>query len=149
MNKPLAVTLLTTAALAMATPAAAAPPFDQVTGAGTVAYFDGTAHLTVSARVPIDGEPTDASGTVVLKVPGEPAAHGSVSCLTVNPGQERAGVVATLSNGTSLRIRINEASPGEKDRVEIQVTEDPEAECGGSNRAGSRILNGNFRIVDN
>ncbi len=147
MNKPLVVTLLTSAILALAVPATGAPPHVSVTGGGTIVNDDAdngtTAHVTISARRPADAPITAASGNVTIKRPGEPAVHGTVSCLRVSG--ESAGLSGQLDNGLFFYITVTDGEQaGVPDQARLIDISDAFSSC--RERHAEDIINGNFQV---
>lgn len=148
MKKPLVITLLTGAILALAGPAIGAPPHSSVTGAGTIVdnSGDGTVHITVSARIPAGADNSEGRGNVTIKFPGEPAVHGTVDCLDVGAGS--AGLTGELDNGLFFDIVIVDGEQiGGPDRAELLEISDTRLSCQ-ARRPGSEVIKGDFRIRD-
>ena len=147
MNKPLVVTLLTSATLTLTAPAIAAPPNVSVTGGGTIVdeVNDGTVHVTISAHRPAEAPSSEGSGHVTIKFPGEPAVHGTVDCLSVEPG-ELAGLTGELDNGLFFNIVLEDGDQeGNPDRAELRELSTDPLFC--RTRGGEPdIINGNFQV---
>lgn len=148
MNKPLVVTLLTSAILTLAAPAMSAPPNFSVTGGGTISDRTnpdgGTVHVTVSARILADDPFAVGSGNVTIKFPGEPAVHGTVNCLKVEG--ELAGLTGELDNGLFFNIVIEDGErQGIPDNAQLREISTNPMIC---RTRGSQpdIINGNFQV---
>lgn len=148
MKKPIAVTLLTGAILALAAPAVGAPPNVSVTGGGTVedrtgSSSDGTVHITVSARRAAEVPDEEGRGNVTIKFPGEPAVHGTVDCLSVEG--ELSGLTGELDNGLFFNIIVIDGQQeGIPDQAGLrQITTEP-ITC--RTRGASDIINGSFQV---
>lgn len=142
--------LIACAALALtATPAAAAPPFDTVTGAGTFTYGDGTAHITVTASGQDVGQsPAEGTGYVTIKLPGQPALQGTVDCIFMfDAAPSRANISGELSNGDFFRIAITDNGNNGDDAANLIITPE-QISCGGKSPT-TTLTDGNFRIINN
>jgi hypothetical protein len=146
MKKPIVVTVLTGAILALAAPAMGAPPNVSVTGGGTVVdrtgtSNDGTVHITVSARKPAEAFESEGSGNVTIKFPGEPAVHGTVDCLSVEG--EESGLTGELDNGLFFNIIVIDGQQtGTSDRADLRQISSQPLFC--RTRGANDITNGSF-----
>lgn len=149
MKKPLVVTLLTGVVLTFGAPAIGAPPNVSINGAGVILdnASDGTVHITVSARRAADAHIEDGRGNVTIKFAGEPAVHGTVSCLEVFDGE--ASLAGELNNGLSYSIYIQDGEhEGVPDKAElIEVGPDVIFNCK-LRGTDHDVIKGDFRVRD-
>lgn len=151
-TKILCAIALTAAALAVAPTAVAAAPNDRVTGAGTILLNFGAAsvHVAVSASKPADGAPSEGTGNIVVKFPGEPAMHGTVECLAIS--RDTARVIARFDGSEPLyaRLDINDTGNGstEPDNANLRIN-DSGFTCAAGGQINNPVQDGNFTVEDN
>jgi len=151
-TKTLCAIALTAAALAVAPSAVAAPPNDRVTGAGTILLNFGTesVHVSVSASKPADGDPSEGTGNIVVKFPGEPAMHGTVECLAISGSTAR--VIAQFDDSEPLYARLDITDRGngstEPDAANLRIN-DSGFSCVVGGPLNNTIQDGNFTVEDN